>query len=110
MKGDRVYLLHILDSVEAIEQFTRAGRDAFLQDRMMQDAVARNLQIIGEAAAKLSLALKDTIADVPWAQVAAFRNRLVHAYWGIDQEIVWDVIVRDLPPLKAAVTRSIGRA
>lgn len=108
MKEDHVYLLHILDSIEAIEQFTRGGRDAFLRERMVQDAVARNLQIIGEAAAKLSEVVKDAVTDVPWSQVVAFRNRLVHAYWGIDQEIVWDVIVRDLPPLKAAVTRRIG--
>jgi uncharacterized protein with HEPN domain len=108
VKDDRLYLLHILDSIEAIEQFTRGGRDAFLQERVVQDAVARNLQIIGEAAAKLSDALKSTIADIPWPQVVAFRNRLVHAYWGIDQEIVWDVVVRDLPALKAAVSRAIG--
>ena len=74
------------------------------QQRVLQDAVIRNFEIIGEAASRLSPALRNR-AGFPWGKVIAFRNRLIHAYWSIDLALVWDVIEKDLPDLKADVER-----
>lgn len=104
MKSDLPYLGHIADSIAAIERYTRDGTDAFLAHPIIQDAVIRNFEIIGEAASRLSPAVRNR-ADLPWGKVIAFRNRLIHAYWSIDLPLVWDVIKNELPALKAGVQR-----
>jgi uncharacterized protein with HEPN domain len=83
------YLRHILDAVAAIEDYTREGRDAFLSDRETQDAVIRNLEIIGEAVRNIPLAFRAAHPGVPWQQAAALRNVLIHEYFGVDLRIVW---------------------
>ena len=108
MKADRPYLLHIIDAIAAIETYVAGGRATFMRDRLIQDAVARNFEIIGEVASRLSPALRDG-SDYPWTKVVAFRNRLIHGYWSIDLNLVWDVIEHELPALKATVTRLLGR-
>jgi uncharacterized protein with HEPN domain len=104
MKSDLPLLGHIADSITAIENYTAAGRDAFLADRLIQDAVIRNFEISGEAASRLSAAIRDQ-PGIPWRKIIAFRNRLIHAYWSVDLPLVWNVIENDLPPLKAEVSR-----
>jgi uncharacterized protein with HEPN domain len=107
VKSDRVYLAHIADSIQAIESYVVGGRDTFLRERLIQDAVIRNFEIIGEAAGKLSPALRSA-TPAPWKKVIAFRNRLIHAYWGVDLVLVWDVIARDLPTLKETVDQLLN--
>jgi uncharacterized protein with HEPN domain len=107
VKLDRPYLLHIADAIGAIETYVAGGRATFMRERLIQDGVIRNFEVIGEAASRLSPALRDA-TDVPWAKVIAFRNRLIHGYWSIDLQLVWDVIEHELPPLKAAVTRMLA--
>ena len=108
MKSDLPYLAHIADSIAAIETYVSTGRDAYLRERLIQDAVIRNFEVIGEAACRLSPAAR-AAAGVPWVKVIAVRNRLIHGYWSIDHLLVWDVIVNDLPPLKQEVTRLLAR-
>ena len=107
MKSDRPYLAHIADSIAAIETYTAKGKEDFLAQRIVQDAVVRNFEIIGEAAGKLSEAIREQDA-VPWRRIIAFRNRLIHGYWSIDPFLVWDVVARDLPVLKAEVARLLA--
>lgn len=95
MKSDRFYLEHIADSIRAVENYVAGGRDIFLREWIIQDAVIRNLEIIGEAAGKLSPKLRAS-SPAPWKKIVAFRNRLIHAYWGVDLLLVWDVISKDL--------------
>ena len=104
MKSDLPYLAHIADSIAAIEGYVAGWRDVYLRDRQIQDAVIRNFEVIGEAASRLSPATRAT-AGPPWGKVIAFRNRLIHGYWSVDQVLVWDVVVNDLPPLKLEVGR-----
>lgn len=104
MKSDLPFLGHIADSIAAIEAYTAGGRDAFLADRLIQDAVIRNFEIIGEAAGRLSASVRNQ-AGAPWRKIIALRNRLIHAYWSIDLPLVWNVIENDLPTLKAEVNR-----
>jgi uncharacterized protein with HEPN domain len=107
VKSDRPYLAHIADAISAIQKYVMGGRDTFLSEQMIQDAVIRNFEIIGEAAARLSPELRDA-ADIPWARVVAFRNRLIHGYWSVDIHLVWDVIEHELPPLKTAVEQLLS--
>ncbi|HEX6441741.1 MAG TPA: DUF86 domain-containing protein [Stellaceae bacterium] len=104
MTSDLPFLGHIADSIAAIESYTANGRDTFLADRLIQDAVIRNFEIIGEAAGRLSASARGS-PGAPWRKIIAFRNRLIHAYWSIDLLLVWDVIENDLPSLKGEVSR-----
>lgn len=104
MKSDVPYLEHIADSISAIESYVAGGRDVFMKERLIQDAVIRNFEIIGEAARQLPSAVRDRPGSV-WSKIIAFRNRLIHGYWSVDLLLVWDVVVNDLPPLKTEVAR-----
>jgi uncharacterized protein with HEPN domain len=108
VKSDRFYLEHIADSIGAIEAYVEGGREEFLRKRIVQDAVIRNFEIVGEAAGKLSPDLRATTA-APLDKIVAFRNRLIHAYWGVDLFLVWDVITKELSPLKQEVERLLSQ-
>jgi uncharacterized protein with HEPN domain len=104
VKSDLPYLQHIRDSIAAIEEYVAGGREAFLRERLIQDAVVRNFEIIGEAASRVSAASRGR-RGLPWRKIIAFRNRLIHGYWSVDPILVWDVITRDLPVLRVSVER-----
>lgn len=104
MKSDLPFLGHIADSITAIEAYTAGGRDAFVRDQLIQDAVIRNFEIIGEAAGRLSAATRSH-PTVPRGKGIAFRNRLIHAYWSVDLPLVRDVIEHELPDLRTEVQR-----
>lgn len=103
MKQESAYLRHILDSIARIEMYTRGGRGSFDGDPMIQDAVVRNLEIIGEAVKHLSAKERARQPAIPWTSIAGFRDILIHEYFGIRLATVWDVVEHRLPPLKAAV-------
>lgn len=103
-RTDNLYIADIRESVEAILQYTGGITfDVFSHDRMRYSAVIREFEIIGEAAGKLSDALKDQYPQVNWQDIKDFRNILIHEYFGIDLEIIWNVILDDLPPLYDAI-------
>jgi uncharacterized protein with HEPN domain len=104
VKSDLPYLGHIGDAIAAIESYVIGGREVFLRERLIQDAVIRNFEVIGEAASRLSPATRGSAGPL-WTRVVAFRNRLIHGYWSVDLLLVWDVIRNDLPGLKREVER-----
>lgn len=108
MKDDSVYLTHIKECIRRIEENTGAGPEAFLDSHTIQDAVLRNLQTMSEATQRLSDAVKNSRPEIEWGRIAAFRNVLVHNYLGIDLQVVWEILTRDLPPLKQAVSELLG--
>jgi len=103
MKDACLYLIHIIECLDKIEQFTKDGKDAFLSDIMMQDAVYRNFEIIGEAAKRLPDDVRQQISDVPWRQVAGFRDVLIHQYDGVDPLQVWQVIENDFMGIRKSI-------
>ena len=103
MKDDQVYLRHMLDAIVDILAYCEAGRHAFFDERIRQDAVIRKIEVIGEAAKHLSDATKGARPDVRWREIAGMRDKMIHEYFGVNLEIVWAVVERDLPALKAAI-------
>ena len=102
MRGDRERLLDILEAIDTIEQRTSASIDDFADDEMQQVWVIHHLQIIGEAASKLSERRSEHL-DVPWNQLIGMRHMLVHGYFHVDLDVVWAVLEKDLPPLRRSV-------
>ncbi len=106
MRRDELYLNDIVEAANHIASFI-AGADfgVFERSEMMRSAVVQKLAIIGEAAARLSEALKKSHPEVPWPQIVAFRNILIHAYFGIDWEQVWQSATERCPILREQVAR-----
>ncbi len=103
MKGDQVYLRHILDAIEKIETYISVGHDIFISTSHWQDATIRQLEIIGEATKRLSQSLRSKHTNVPWRRIAGLRDVLIHNYMGVDLTTVWKVTQRDIPTLKKNV-------
>lgn len=108
MKDDRVYLGHILEAIRDIEQYAGVGRDAFMTDKMRQDALLRKLEVIGEAVKNLSEHAKQRRPAIPWRQIAGMRDRLTHDYFGVDLALVWATVEKDVPNLKTAVEQILA--
>ena len=108
MKDDRVYLQHILEAILSIEEYTTGGRDAFLQQKMVRDAVLRNLEVIGEAVKNLSENVRVSCPSVPWQKVAGLRDVLIHQYFGVNPELVWQITESRLPELKQRITELLN--
>ena len=107
-KDVRVYLAHILESIDKIERFTADGRDRFLRDPMVHDAVVRNLEIIGEAARNTPDEVTHAHPEIPWEKMRGIRNLLAHEYFGVDVSIVWLTATADLPPLVPLLRAILG--
>lgn len=105
---DGLFLGHVLEAIAAIESFTLEGRAFFITDRKTQSAVVRQIEIIGEAVKQLGSDLTATETAGPWRQIAGTRDRLIHAYFKVDLDAVWAMVMQDLPPLKANVRRMLG--
>ena len=103
MRDDRAYLQHIRDAIDDVKGYASAGRAAFFDERMRQDATLRKLEVIGQAVKNLSDAMKSRQPDVPWKQIAGMRDKVIHDYFGVNLEIVWAVNEKELPKLERAV-------
>ena len=103
MRSDRERLFDILDAVERIEAQAARGYAAFAGDELAQTAVIRWVEIIGEATRGLTEELRQAHPEVPWRQMVAMRNVLIHGYFDIDVDLVWSVAQNDLPKLGAQV-------
>lgn len=97
------------ECIERIREYAAGDRSRFELSRLVQDAVIRNLQTLTESSQRLSEDIKATEPQVPWRELAGFRNVIVHGYLGIDLAAVWLVVDQDLPPLAAALTRMVAR-
>ena len=103
MKDQRVYLAHMLECIERIQSYTSGGEAEFLASRLIQDAVIRNFQMIGESAKRVTDDFRDAHPEIPWKQMAGFRDVLIHDYLEVNRQQVWRVIEKELPSVKASI-------
>jgi uncharacterized protein with HEPN domain len=99
-RDPRVYLEDILSAIARIERYIAEDEVMFFKDEKTQDAVIRQISIIGEAVARLPLNVRKNHTDIPWKHIIGMRNIMIHDYAETDLSTVWSVAVRDLPPLK----------
>ncbi len=102
-RDEKLYFAEILDAVDRALQYTREGREAFFADPKTQDAVIRNIEIIGEAVKGVSEPTRRAHPEVPWSQIAGTRDRVIHGYFNVDLEIIWEIVATELPGLRASV-------
>ena len=109
MKNDGTYLSHILEAIEKIESYI-AGVDyeQFTSNNMMIDAIVRELEIIGEASTNLTVEFREEHADVQWQQMIGMRNFVIHEYFGVNTEIVWDTCKNNLTVLKPLIKQALA--
>ena len=105
MRGDRLYIEHVLECLQKIEEYCRGGRETFLGSGLIQDAVVRNLQVLAESTQRLSEAVKGSCPKVDWTAISGLRNVLVHDYLGIGPERIWEIVELDLPGLQTEITK-----
>ena len=101
MKDDSAFVEHILDSIDAIEKFSKKiNKEKLMSDRLKQSAIVREIEIIGEAVKNISEILKNKHPEIKWKEIAGTRDKMIHHYFGVDLNIVWNIIKVDLPDLK----------
>ena len=106
-KNDHAYLLHILDCANRVLSYTSSGQESFIANPMIQDAVMRNLEVIGEAVKHLSDACRERNQSIPWKQIAGMRDVLIHHYFGVKLETVWNVVESHLPGLRENISQML---
>lgn len=107
-KDDSIYLQHILDAILRIEEYTREiNYENFTQNTLIQDGVIRQIEIIGEATKNLSDAFRSKYSYIPWKDIAGMRDKLIHEYFGVDIDAVWDTVKKDVPSLKLEIEKVI---
>lgn len=103
MRSGRERLIDILDAIEKIERYVARGKKAFDSEELLQVWIIHHLQTVGEAASKLDRDLQDNYPEIPWAEIIAMRNILVHDYFAVDLDEVWVAAQRDIPKLKNGI-------
>ena len=110
-RTDKDFLYDIQESIRRIKTYTHEMTyKEFLADTRTQDAVIRNLEIIGEATKKLSVELRNRYSSVPWKEIAGTRDRLIHHYFGVDIEVVWKISVAELSDLTLQIAKILRSA
>lgn len=104
------YLKHIRDAISSVREYTASGKSGFLASKMVQDAVMRNLEIIGEATKGLSADTRNRSPNIPWRRIAGMRDQLIHHYFGVELEVVWRVVEVELEPLRTEIDRLLTEA
>lgn len=107
---DTIPLLHMLNHArEAVAMIAGKGPDSLGKERMLELALIRLVEIIGEAAGRVNPAVQEKYTEIPWREVIGMRNRLVHGYDSVDLRVLWDTIELDLPPLIAQLEKILPR-
>ena len=108
IKEDLAYTDHILDCIRKIKEFSSGLTfNEFNANELVQDAIIRNIEIIGEASKKISSSTKKTFYRIPWKEISGIRDKLIHDYMGIDVKVVWKTIKEDIPTLEKLITEML---
>jgi len=105
---DEVRIRHMLDAARSVSGFVRnRSREHLERDEMLAFAVTRGLEVIGEAASQVSESTRQALPEIPWPLMVGMRHRLIHAYFDVDLDQVWDTAVGDLPPLVVLLEKAL---
>lgn len=106
----KLFLMDILECMEKIESYVSGiSYEEFLQDAKTKDAVVRNLEVIGEAANQIPHEIQKKYEEIPWSQIIGLRHRLIHGYFVVDYDIVWNIMSEELPDLKIKLKKIAER-
>ncbi len=109
-RDPRLYLDDIIDAASSIQEYTKGySYEGFVKDKRTQDAVVRNLEIIGEAAGRLPRSLRSHAESIEWRKIIDLRNILIHEYFGVSIPIIWDIVQNKLKPLQVACEKILDR-
>ena len=99
-----VFVKHILESIEQIEKYIKGkNKQQFIEDKKLQDAIIRRIEIIGEAAKNIPTSFKDKYPEISWQQIIGTRDKLIHHYFGVDLDLTFEILNKDLPKLKEQI-------
>jgi|SRR3989344_6941804 len=105
-KDPKIFLEHILECIEFIEEYVRDfSKEEFLKSTQTQDSVTRRLEVIGEATKHLLDEFKEYYQDIPWKKILAMRNMLIHEYFAVNLDVVWKTVQEDIPELKSHIKK-----
>ena len=108
IKNDITFLIHIQENIEKIEKsLSKINKNDFMINEDKQDANIRRIEVIGEATKNLSLELINRNKFVEWKKIAKTRDKLIHGYFGVDLDLVWDILQKDIPELKENINKKI---
>ncbi len=98
------YLIHILEAINDIEESTKnISKEKFEKSKDKKDAIIRRIEVIGEAVKNISVSTRDKYSEIEWKKIAGTRDRIIHSYFDVDLDIVWDIIKKELPILKKKI-------
>lgn len=105
-KNDLVFIKHILDSINAIREFSEnISKEELISNRLRQSAIIREIEIIGEAVKNISKNLKNKHKEIGWKGITGTRDKMIHHYFGVDLNIIWGIIKKDLPILEKQIKK-----
>ena len=105
-KDPKIFLKHIINSIEKIEEYCFSiSHDGFLGDNQLQDAVVRQIEIISEAAKHVPAGFRNHYPQISWYEIIKMRELLIHEYFGVDLDLIWESVKKDLPKLKKGVEK-----
>lgn len=110
MKKDLIFLHHILESINTIEDHMRGiTKETFMESILIQDAIIRRIEIIGEATKNLSAEIRNKYPHIQWRSIAGMRDVLIHEYFGVDLKLVFDTATKKIPKLKEQIEKIIKK-
>ena len=109
MSLDADLLRFMTECLDLLDEYAARGREVFLAERLLQDAVVRRMEVLTDAASGLSPQVRERHPEVAWRAVSGFRNVVAHGYTGVDMERIWEYVTTDLPALRRLVDTELGR-
>jgi len=101
-----VFIDDIIEAIESIEEYIEGHTfDSFQTNKMLFDAVVRNLEVIGEASKSIPDEIRDRYDDVPWQRMVGLRNILIHEYFGVNKQVIWKIVSENIPEIKPKMKR-----